>query len=162
MLDRLNGPRRLRVLAPATWSVKAIRANGRDIADEPLPFGTKEASLTEVEIVLTNRAAGITGSVTGARGQAVSDYTVIVFATNADRWYQGSRFLTFTRPKADGTFAVVDLPPGDYYVAAVDRVQGSEGFGEWQDPALLESIALRATRLTLTSRRAHRVGRRRD
>jgi protocatechuate 3,4-dioxygenase beta subunit len=150
VLNGLNGPRRLRLLgAPPSWSLKAIHANGREITDEPLSFGTKDESLTDVEVVLTDKSAGVTGNVTDARGRPAPDYTVIVFATHADRWYQGSRFFTFTRPKADGTFAVADLPPGDYYVAAVDRLQGSEGFGEWQDPAFLESIAPRARRLTL-------------
>jgi hypothetical protein len=150
-LNGLNGPRRLRLLrAPESWSLKAIHANGHDIIDEPVSFGTKDESLTDVEIVLTNRAADIVGSVADARGRAVEDYTLIVFATDTDRWYQGSRFLTFTRPKADGGFSVVGLPAGEYYVAAVDQMQGTEGFGEWQDPAFLESIAPRATRLTLT------------
>jgi hypothetical protein len=150
VLNGLNGPRRLRLLgAPPSWSLKAIRANGRDVTDEPLSFGTKDESLTDVEVVLTDKSAGITGGVADARGRPATDYTVIVFATHADYWYQGSRFFTFTRPKADGTFAVADLPPGDYFVAAVDRLQGTEGFGEWQDPAFLESIAPRATRVRL-------------
>ncbi|HEY1913914.1 MAG TPA: carboxypeptidase regulatory-like domain-containing protein [Vicinamibacterales bacterium] len=149
-LNGLHGPRRLSLMrAPTPWMLKAIRVNGRDVTDEPLSFGTKDESLADVEVVLTSTAPGITGRVTGARGEVVADYTVIVFATAADRWYQGSRFLNFTRPKADGSFAVANLPPGDYYVAAVDRLQGTEGAGEWQDPAFLESIALRATRLTL-------------
>jgi hypothetical protein len=150
VLTGLNGPRRLRLLrAPPSWRLKAIYANGRDVTDEPLSFGTKDESLQDVEIVLTNTVCGIAGRVMDARGQTVSDYTVVVFAINADRWYQGSRFFTFTRPKMDGTFAAADLPPADYYVAAVDRLQGTEGSGEWQDPAFLESIAPRATRVTL-------------
>jgi hypothetical protein len=150
MMDGLNGPRRLRLLgAPPSWTLKAIRVNGIDVTDDSLPFGTRDQSLTDVEVVLTKNAAGITGGVADARGASVTDYTVIVFATRPDRWYQGSRFLTFTRPKADGTFAVADLPPGEYYVAAVDRMQGTEGFGEWQDPAVLESLAPGSTRITL-------------
>jgi hypothetical protein len=151
VLNGLNGPRRLRLLrAPGSWSLRAIYANGRDVTDEPLSFGTKDESLTDVEIVLTNKPAGIIGTVADARGQAVADYTVIIFATDAERWYQGSRFMTFARPKADGAFSVEDLPAGEYFVAAVDRMRGTEAFGEWQDPAVLESIAPRATRLTLT------------
>jgi hypothetical protein len=150
VLNGLNGPRRLRLVrAPASWRLKAIYANGRDVTDEPLSFGTKDESLQDVEIVLTNTVCGVAGRVTDARGQTVADYTVVVFAINADRWYQGSRFFTFTRPKMDGTFAVADLPPAEYYVAAVDRLQGTEGSGEWQDPAFLESIAPRAMRVTL-------------
>jgi hypothetical protein len=120
------------------------------VTDEPLSFGTKDESLTDVEIELRNNAAGITGRVTDARSQPVTDYTAVVLATTANRWYQGSRFLAFTRPKKEGTFSVTDLPGGEYYVAAVDRLRGTEGFGEWQDPAFLESIATNATRVTLT------------
>ena len=47
-----------------------------------------------------------------------------------------------------------NLPPGEYYVAAVDWMQGTEGFGEWQDPAFLNAIAPRATRVTLTEGQA--------
>jgi carboxypeptidase family protein len=156
-LNGLSGPRRLYLMRGPPWSLKAVRVNGRDVTDEALPFGTAEQSLSDVEIILTNKAARIAGSVTDARGQAVMDYTAIVFATAADRWYQGSRFFTFTRPKADGAFAVADLPPAEYYVAAVDRLEGTEGFGEWQDPAFLESIAARATRVTLTDGQAASV-----
>jgi protocatechuate 3,4-dioxygenase beta subunit len=150
VLEGVNGPRRFLLMsAPRPWSLKAIRVNGRDVTDEPMSFGTKDESLADVEVVLTSTPTIVSGTVTDARGQVVTDYTVIVFATNADRWYQGSRHFTFTRPKADGTFTVTGLPPGQYYVAAVDAMQGTEGFGEWQDPAVLTSIAPRATRLTL-------------
>ncbi len=149
-LTGLNGPRRLRLLrAPEGWSLKAIRVNGLDVTDEPLSFGTIRESFTDVEVVLTNRAAGVIGRVTNAHGDAATDYTVIVFATDGDRWYQGSRFLRFTRAKTDGTFAIANLPPSEYYVAAVDRVQANEGFGEWQDPAFLESIVAQANRITV-------------
>jgi hypothetical protein len=145
-LDGLNGPRRFRLAqAPSGWSVKAIRAGGRDVTDQPLPFGTTRDSLDNVEIVLTNRAGTITGNVTDGRGQAVGDGTVIVFATDPDRWYQGSRFLAATRVKSDGAYALPDLPPGDYYVAAIDWTQGDE----WQDPNLLSTLTSRASRVLL-------------
>jgi hypothetical protein len=105
--------------------------------------------VTDVEIVLTTAAASVTGRVTDALGQATADYTVIIFSTSADLWYDGSRFLAVTRPKPDGTFAVANLPPGDYCVVAVDRMQGTERSGEWQDPAFLDSIAPRGARVTL-------------
>ncbi|HEV3141001.1 MAG TPA: carboxypeptidase-like regulatory domain-containing protein, partial [Vicinamibacterales bacterium] len=99
VLEGLNGPRRLRLMrAPAGWSLKTIRVNGRDITDEPQSFGTSDESLTDVEVMLTNRAASISGRVSDAQGHPVDDYTAIVFATSSDRWYQGTRFLNFTRP----------------------------------------------------------------
>jgi carboxypeptidase family protein len=149
-LDGLNGPRRIRLVrAPESWSLKAVIASGIDVTDTPLKFGTKEASLTGVEIILTNKAARVSGGVVDAGGRPVTDYTAIAFARDPERWYQGSRFWKFTRPRQDGTFAIPDLPAGEYYVAAVDWMQGTEGLGEWQDPAFLNAIAPRATRVTL-------------
>jgi hypothetical protein len=149
-LDGLNGPRRIRLVrAPEPWTLKAVVANGIDVTDTPLSFGTKEASLTGVEIVLTNKTGRVGGRVTDAAGRPATDYTVVVFSTSADRWYQGSRFFNFTRPRPDGSFTVAGLPPAEYYVAAVDWMQGNEGFGEWQDPKFLNAIAPRGARVIL-------------
>ncbi len=120
------------------------------MTDTPLSFGTKDASLTGVAVILTNKTARVGGRVTDAAGRPATDYTVVVFSTSADRWYQGSRFFTFTRPKPDGSFAIAGLPPAEYYVAAVDWMQGNEGFGEWQDPKFLNALAPRATRVVLS------------
>jgi hypothetical protein len=44
---------------------------------------------------------------------------------------------------------VRDLPPGDYFVAAVDRRRASEDNGEWMNPELLDSLTPGASRITL-------------
>jgi len=103
----------------------------------------------DVEIVLTDHAAQIGGTVVDARGQRVADYSVIVFPTDRERWFRWSRFWKLTRPGQDGSFAVTDLPPGEYFVAAVDHAEGSASVGEWQDPQFLETLAPRATRVTI-------------
>ena len=43
------------------------------------------------------------------------------------------------------------LPPGDYLVAAVDRLDET---ADWQDPDFLQEIASGATRVTLGERQA--------
>ena len=160
-IEGLNGPRRFHLMhAPDGWSLKSIRTNGRDITDEALTFGTADDSLTDVEVVLTNRPASIAGNVADAQGRSVDDYTAIVFATARDRWYPQSRYAAFRRPNADGAFTVPNLPPGEYYVAAVDRLQaGTNGdpYGDMQDPSFLESLVPRATRIALTEGQAATV-----
>ena len=47
----------------------------------------------------------------------------------------------------DGTFAITGLPPGDYWVAAIDRRDSR--FEPAADPDLLESLSSRAVRITL-------------
>ena len=143
----LTGLRVLRFLtAPIGWSIKAIHLNGVDITDTPVTFGTKDQSLTDVEIVVTNRAAEVSGSVTDERGRPITDYAVIVFSTDQERWSRESRFLKYTRPSQDGSFVVRGLPPAAYFVAAVDWVQGNE----WQDPTFLQPLTARATRISLS------------
>ena len=50
------------------------------------------------------------------------------------------------RPGKNGVFSVRGLPDGEYFVAAVDRLQPDE----WQDPDFLESILPSAKRVTLS------------
>jgi hypothetical protein len=74
---------------------------------------------------------------------------VDAFATASSLWSQlASRYLTMVRTEQDGTFRAAGLPPGQYYVAAVDRLPE----GEWQDPDVLDSLVPRATILTPTGR----------
>jgi hypothetical protein len=143
----ISGPRVFRLTrAPREWALKAVLLNGVDVTDTPLDFGTREQSVSDLEVVLTDRAPELSGRVTDARGRAVADCAVVVFATASSLWSQpASRFLTMVRTGLDGTFRAAGLPPGQYYVAAVDRLLE----GEWQDPDVLESLVPRATSVVL-------------
>ena len=48
---------------------------------------------------------------------------------------------------AKGTYTFDHLPPGDYYVIAIEGVDG-EG---WRDPKVLQSLANRAERLSVAA-----------
>jgi hypothetical protein len=149
-LGGLQGPRRLRILqAPPSWSLRAVRVNGFDVTDEVMSFGTARESLSNVEVVISKAGPAIAGTVTDSQGQKPDDYSVVAFATDADRWYPRSRFMAFVRAKRDGTFQLNGLAAGEYYLAAVDSLQGAEGWGEWQDPEFLRAIAPQATRVSL-------------
>jgi hypothetical protein len=146
----LFGPRRILVNNASTWSVKTVQVRGTDVTDTPLESDARNTPITDVDIVLTDHAAQISGTVVDGRGQPAIDYSVIVFPTDRERWYRLSRFWKFVRPAQDATFNVRDLPPGAYFVAAVDHSEGTVGGGEWQDPQLLEALAPRATRVVVT------------
>jgi hypothetical protein len=139
---------RIRQAAPP-FSLKAVRVGGRDVTDEPIPFGASQQSLTDVEIVLTTNAPTITGSVVDAVGRRVSDYTVIAFSTDDRRWGPESRFVRQSRPNADGSFTIPGMPPDEYYVAALDMLQGSAASGERTNPKFLEALVALATRVTV-------------
>lgn len=150
VMTGLNGPRRLRLLsAPPSWIIRSATADGVDVTDEVIAFGRRQASIANLDIVLTVRTASIAGAVVEARGRDVVDYTAIAFSTDPKRWYTESRFVKFARPATDGTFLISGLPGGEYYVAAVDWMQGDELSGEWQSPEFLERLSRDAAKLTL-------------
>ena len=146
----LAGPRRLRLLnAPPSWTIRSVSADGVDVTDEVLSFGTRADSIANLEVVLTTRAATLSGTVSDERNRPVLDYTAVVFAIDPRRWYPQSRFVKFSRPRPDATFSFQGLPAGEYYVAAVNTMQGDELGGEWQDSSFLDTISRGATRISV-------------
>lgn len=133
------------------WDLKAVIANGVDVTDAALPFGTNDDSLEDVRVVLTNRLTELSGTVTDSRGAAANDYALLIFSSDRERWYPGSRFLRRSGAQSAGNFAVTGLPPGDYFVAPVSGTRVlRENVDAWQDPEFLEAISSRAARAALT------------
>jgi len=146
----LTGPRRLRLVrAPRGWMLKAILLNGTDITDAPLAFGTSEQSLRDLDVVLTSRLTTIAGGVADSGGTPVPRAHVIVYARDRDLWYPTSRFVVHGTAGADGTFTIRGVPPAAYFVVALERLQGNDSDGEWQNPALLDTLAARARSITV-------------
>ena len=95
-------------------------------------------------------SAAISGHVTDATSAPVSNYTVVVFPIDRTKWSITPRLLRLARPAEDGSFEVSSLPPGEYWVAATDQVDGADPSGDWLKPEALERLSFRATRVTLT------------
>jgi carboxypeptidase family protein len=146
----VNGSRRLQVVrAPDGWMLKSILANGLDVTDQPLRFGTKEQSLSDVVVVMTNRVTGMSGAIADEKGAAFHDAGVVAFACDRELRYGRSRFVAVANASRDATFAMRGLPPADYYVAAVDRRAVADLTGEIENPEFLESLVAAAIRVTL-------------
>jgi Carboxypeptidase regulatory-like domain len=145
----LFGPLLIRPAGGAAWMLKSVRAGGVDITDTPTLFGTRDQSLADVEVILTNRGPGVSGTVTDGRGHAVESCTAIAFTADRARWGRQSRFIKAAPCGPQGTFSIPGLPESEYLVAAVDRIQGANGTGEWQDPDVLESLVVDAAKVTL-------------
>ena len=101
---------------------------------------------------MSNAGAAISGHVTDAAASPVSNYSVVVFSTDRTKWFVMSRFLRLARPTQDGSFEVTGLPPGEYYVAATDPIEGNDVSGDWLKSETLDQLSFRATRVTLTER----------
>jgi hypothetical protein len=145
-LKGLAGPRLIRVAGlPPGWALKSVRMNGADITDNGADFRAGD-SVPGIDITLTSQATSITGSVVGPDGTPMKDYTLVIFADDADLWKMPmSRWVTGTRPDQDGRFKVQNMPPGSYHAVAVEYIPS----GEWGDPELLERLKGKGRRFTL-------------
>jgi hypothetical protein len=138
------GAARLRVTLPDRWMVKAVLHDGRDIADAAIEMKSGE-ELSGLQVIVTDRATNVTGQLTDDKGAPLVDGTVIVFAGEAEKWSEDSRFVRSARPDQQGKFEIRGLPPGEYLAVAIDYVQE----GLWNDPEYLESIRRYAQKFTL-------------
>jgi len=139
------------------WYVKSVLFRGQDLVDTPFDFAGS-GTYRDIEVVISTAGATVTGRVTDDRAAPVRDYAVLVFPTFRDRWFAGSRWVKGLRAASlSGPFVVTGLPPGDYWVAAIDPLgsagpmRGMSGTRALPlaDPDLLESLSSRATRVTL-------------
>jgi len=145
----VNGPRRFQLVrAPAEWALEDVRVNGVSVIDRPLPFGRREQSLQDVEIVVSDRVSELTGTVSADRDRSVPGASVVAFSIDRDRWYMASRFMRRAIAGERGAFSLKGLPFGSYYVVALDQVL-DEGGEAWQDPDFLAGLIRRATTVTV-------------
>jgi hypothetical protein len=141
-----SGPGKMRITMfnAGGWTIRSVRLNGTDITDAGVDIKPGE-DVSGLEIELTNKLTAISGLVTNARGQAVKDYSAIVFSQDRDKWKTFNRYQGTGRPDQDGRFKISGLPPGDYYIVAVDKIEQ----GQSSDPDFLEAIRTKATALTI-------------
>jgi protocatechuate 3,4-dioxygenase beta subunit len=138
------GASRLIASLPDGWSLKTILHDGRDITDVPVEMKSGE-ELSGVQVIVTNRVTTITGQLADDKGAPVVDGTVLLFADDASKWSEDSRWIRAVRPDQQGKYEIKGLPPGEYLAVALNYVED----GVWNDPEYLESIRRYAQRLTL-------------
>jgi protocatechuate 3,4-dioxygenase beta subunit len=122
------------------WAIRSVRYRGVDVTDSGIEFRPNE-DVTEVEVELTNQVTSLSGVVTSGKGDALKDYSVVVFPQDRDKWTPGSRYMKTARPDQDGRYKVSGLPPGEYRVIALDYLDQNE----WNTPEFLDGIRNSAT-----------------
>jgi hypothetical protein len=149
-IDGVTGPARFVVRRSAeSWYVRSIRVGGREVGDQPFDFGVQGASYNDVAILMSPGGVEISGQVVDADDRPAGGSMVAVFAAAPNSWFRGSQRVAFARASGKGTFRVAGLPPGVYWVAAVEAMQGSADTGEWHSPEVLRRLVPAAARVSV-------------
>jgi hypothetical protein len=142
-LTGLFGQMRLNYPALPGWYLKSVTIGGVDVTDMPVDFGFGNEIFPNAEIVISNAAASITGSIED--GNAAPNPSVVAFPVSRANWFAGSRHLKRVTATPNGAFDVSGLPPGEYFVAAATAVPPDD----WQSPTVLDALTSQATRVTV-------------
>jgi protocatechuate 3,4-dioxygenase beta subunit len=130
--------------AASEWSLKSIVVDGQSAMDTLLDVQPGR-SPGEIVLTFTDRIAVLSGTLQDAAGNPAPDYFIIVFTTDRTKWRPQSRLIASSRPFADGRYEFRGIPPGEYFLAAVEDVEQ----GEWYDPAFLESLVTSSMRVAI-------------
>ena len=129
--------------ALAGWWRKSAVALGVDALDAPLEI---KAGMSTIEYVVTytDRPTQIEGTLQDTTGRPAADYFIVVFSTDRTKWAPRTRLVQSTRPATDGAYSV-ELPPGEYFIAALTDFET----GDSNDPAFLEQLIPGAIRIAV-------------
>jgi hypothetical protein len=137
---------------PRGWWLKSVLVAGTNAVETPVRLSGPGDSRADVVAVFSSETGSIGGRVGDDRGDPVADYRVVAFPTDRARWFGKSPYVRITAgPEGDGGFTIGTLPPGDYYVVAVDRLEGDGAAGEWQNPDVLAVLSASASRISLAA-----------
>jgi hypothetical protein len=130
---------------PEGWSLLSAYSGGRDVTTDPLTVEDRE--VTNIVITLTDRQSELSGTVSGVdAGQA----EVVVFPADSSAWREigaVARRLRDVRADESGRFVAPELPPGEYFVAALPSTMPIEPM----NPAFLARVVPAATRVTVAA-----------
>ena len=106
-----------------------------------------------MRIVVSDRPASVRGRLVDDKGAPIAAATVVVFARDAQKWFEESRWVRAARPDQQGNYRIEGLPPGEYLAVALEYVEE----GTWNDAAFIESLRPHGEPFTLTEGEARTV-----
>lgn len=125
-------------------TVMRIVANGQDVTTGTID--TSSGDISGVVVTMTAKATTISGTVRDVT-EPGRQASVVAFPVETRQWSRYGftpitiKSVSFLGPR----YTLTGLPPGEYFVVAVDAASG----GAWRDPAWLEAASRVATRVTL-------------
>jgi hypothetical protein len=130
---------------PPGWALRSVMMGGKDVLDAPFDVPADSTPLPPAVITFTDRHTSLSGTIQTAAAQVASPYSIVVFAADRLLWRAGSRRVQVARVGTDATFLIKDLPPGDYFIAALADFEPDDLL----DPAFFEQLTPKAIRIAL-------------
>jgi hypothetical protein len=129
-----------------TWRISSILADGRERFDAALDLSDR--NITDAILTFTDRETNLSGSVVLEQPDSQPSVTVVAFPADVERWIAGGMIprVSWDVP-ADhtGHFAIRNMKPGDYFLAALS----SDATADLQDSGFVRAVAREAVRLTV-------------
>jgi protocatechuate 3,4-dioxygenase beta subunit len=128
---------------PPGWALKRVQIGERDVTDSPVEIRAGQ-TVADIAIVISNRLAGLGGTVTDARGRPAGA-PVVLFPADPAKWHELAGSLRSARPDQAGKYRFDTVRPGDYLIVAVEEME------PWQvnDPEFLTALRDRAAKITI-------------
>jgi len=125
------------------WIARSVTVGSVDALDVAVEISKGETSV--VTVMLTDRAAELSGTVVDSTGKPTPEYSIIVFSTDRAMWFTNARRTRAMRLSSTGTFSMTGLPAGDYFLCAATDYDSAD----LSDPAFLAELAAVSYRVTL-------------
>jgi uncharacterized protein (DUF2141 family) len=127
------------------WWLRSAVVDGRDLMDLPLEVDGSSSDLAGLVVTFSDRHSGVEGTLTTASGQPASEFVVIAYPVDRSYWRPGARRVVATRPSSDGAFTLMDLPAGEYFLAALTDVDPDD----WQQSSFLEQLVSASVKVAI-------------
>jgi hypothetical protein len=140
-----NGPSSGGPPPTAGFTLKSVMVKGQDTLDYGFDVQPNE-SVSDALLTFTDQLTTVSGRLINGAGEPVKDYFVLIFPTDKSYWTNNNRRMRpAIRTQPDGRFATGNLPPGEYFMAALTDFDQNDLY----DPGFLDQVVAAAFKITL-------------
>jgi len=130
------------------WRLVSAMSGGRDVSETPVVLADR--NVTDLVVTFSKENKFLRGMVRSGRAEPETDAFVVAFPLDRQGWTgtgTSSRRFQIARTSAAGSYELVNLPAGDYFLVALDEDPGEA----WKDPQSLGRWSAGAARVTVGS-----------
>ena len=142
------GARFLRVVSvPDGWQLRRVLLGTEDVTDTGFELKAGQAP-PSLRVVLTSQVTEVSGTAADPRGEAVRDFTVVIFPEDRALWdVPSDRYVRWARSDQDGRYRAEGLPPGEYLAVAAEAIEDPRTMG----PDAFDALRTLATPVRLAA-----------